>query len=167
MMHHLVTAKLREAMGLEDVTDFAAALSSIPKDELAEYLNSVLADGVAAAEIATLMGAPAADNKADATPEPVSGGFYRKSEYSEEDEKWAVGRGKKKGGGASASSAAAPAPTKAAHALVGGATVVKGKPSVKEKRRGNLTGASGLDSLRSTLRPGRHPCSCNARRCVC
>jgi hypothetical protein len=166
-----IAAKLREALGMDDVDDFLAALQSLPKGELAAYLRNVLADEAAAVEIASLMGAPDASPPAAAAPAPASlppggGGFYKKTDLDEED-KWAVGRGKKKGsGGGEKGGGGAPSatPAKAARALVGGASVSHAKPSAKEKRKGASSGTSSLDSLNSALRPGRHPCSCNARR---
>ena len=151
-----VGAKLRDALGMDDVSDFVVALQSLPKSELAEYLTNVLSDETAAKEIAALMGAPAANvqSTGDSAPSAQNGArWHRKGDGDGEEEPFAAGHaGKKKGhkGGG--------APGRAASALVGGASVVRAKTKEKGKS------LASLDALRSAMRPGRHPCSCNARR---
>lgn len=153
-----VTALLRDALGMDDVSDFMSALQALPKEELGGYLQAVLADEATATQIATLMGA-AADPAAavPAAARDASPKFYVKPDL-EDDEPFAAGRGKKKGGSKHAPSSE----RGASSALVGGASVTRSKPSGKAGKE--KKSISSLDSLQNALRPGRHPCSCNARR---
>ena len=149
-----VSVLLRDALGMDDVSDFMAALQSLPKEELGGYLQAVLADEATAAQIAALMGAAAAPAAAPAVRD-ASPKYYVKPDL-EADEPFAAGRGKKKGG----SKQQAPSSERASSALVGGASVTRSKPSKGKEKKSIST----LDSLQNALRPGRHPCSCNARR---
>ena len=79
----VVGAKLRDALGMDDVSDFVVALQSLPKSELAEYLTNVLSDETAAKEIAALMGAPAANvqSTGDSAPSAQNGArWHRKGD---------------------------------------------------------------------------------------
>ena len=166
-----IGARLKAVLGLDDVSDIISVLKGMPKSELPGYLEAFLGAPDAAAEVAVLLGAQAplpatatssaAASKAKMGAAPPPGErIHKKADLDDDPYASVQKQGKKKGGsGACATSASS---STAAAPVVGGATVTRAKPGGKGGKAGGST--TSLGSIDSVLRPGRHPCACNARR---
>ena len=168
MQDAVIAAKLRAALGFDDVDDLLVAIRAMPVDSIGDYILTMLGDTPAAREIASLMGSkvpdatPSVATGGAAAADSASKGFYRKEDLDDDPYAGLGGGGKKKGGRSTGGSMAS-STNPAASAIVGGARVST-TPAKPAKSKAKAATTSGLDGLRSALRPGRHPCSCNARR---
>ena len=154
-----IAAKLRVCLGIDDVEDIIVALRSLPLDGLAEYCGNLIADPQAASEVASMLGAP----NAKPAPTGASGqvdGYYRKADL-DDDPFAGRGKAKKGAGGKGVEGSRGGSNVPAASAVVGGARVSTAPAKSKKSKTAVV---SDLDSLGNRLRPGRHPCDCNARR---
>ena len=70
MQDAVIAAKLRAALGFDDVDDLLVASRAMPVDSIGDYILTMLGDTPAAREIASLMGSKVPD----ATPSVATGG---------------------------------------------------------------------------------------------
>lgn len=132
---------LQEVTGFDDVADFLVALKSMAPEAVSEYLTDAFGVNVLNDAIAAALGA--------ASLEPAEqGGFYRKKKDDDE--------------GRSTKNTYSKSEPQKGRVPGGGVTVVSHEKKKGSRRNANTT--AGLDSLNRALRPGRHLCTCNARR---